>query len=775
MQRLMTLVAFLSAILGSTSGGPVKTGQLSANRHPTNLAAAPSAVRSPHAVLVKSYGRLPLTFEPNRGQADDSVKFVSRGAGYALLLKSTEAVLQLRHSAPRQALTPRARHDRFREAPGTISTISLRMLGANSDATVSGAEPFLTRSNYFLGNDPTKWRTDVPTYGKVRYENVYPDMDLVFYGNQRALEYDLVVRPGGDPRVIQLAFDGANHLELDANGDLLVRAAGTGDIVRQRKPLVYQVVGGRREPIEAGYGIDREKHVKLWTAAYDARTPLVIDPVLDYATYLGGSADDSADGIAVDSAGNTYIVGSTSSADFPTKNPLQPAIGAGSAVFVAKLSADGSSLLYATYLGGGSEKTWPTGIAVDRAGSAYVTGGTTSSNFPITPGAFQVAFGGGPCASGSSTYTCDDGFIAKLNATGNGLAYSTYLGATKNDDAHAIAVDAAGNAYVTGHTNSADFPVTRGAFQTSVTFSDQCDGGCTHAFVAKLTADGTSLAYATYLAGDDYDEGDGIAVDDRGSAYVAGAPSYRNFPTTPNAFQTKSCYTFVAKLPPDGSALVYSTRLGGTSSPLLGPFDTGELEGVSAIAIDGQGNAYVTGFTLFTDFPTTPGAVFSSAPCGGANGKGGHGTFWSDGFVSKVNADGTALVYSTYLGGCRGEGGNAIAVDSARNAYVAGNTNSTDFPMAGEPLQDMLADGKCGAFVCDDAFLVKLSPAGDELLYSTYLGGATFDSAAAVAVDATGNVYIAGRAGAGFPTTGRAYQPLIAGGTDAFVAKVRFR
>jgi hypothetical protein len=628
----------------------------------------------------------------------------------------------------------------------------MRMIGSNSGATPTGVAPLAATSNYFIGNDPARWRRHVPTFSRVRYENVYPGIDLVFHGEQRALEYDWVVRPGSDPRAIDLTFDGAERLHLDVNGDLIVQAKGGGDVVRQHKPVIYQEINGRQQRIDGGYVVEDDRHVKLWTADYDAQLSLVIDPVLDYSTYLGGSGANVADAIAVDAEGNAYIVGTTSSADFPLKNPLQPAIGSDTSVFIAKLNHDGSGLVYATYLGGGNGSQAANDVKVDANGNAFVTGYTTATNFPVTSGAFQVAPAGGT-----------DAFVAKLSASGDALMYASYLGGRQYDTGCAIAVDDRGNAYVAGSTRSGDFPFTPGAFQRGK--NDSPFG----TFVAKISVDGHALEYGAYL--DDSYGVAGIAVDAAGYAYVAGSTDdLFRFPTTPGAFQTQSGYTFVTKLTPDGTGLAYSTRLGGTVPPFpFGPALPSDFEGAGALAVDGQGNAYVTGFTDFADFPTTPGALVTKTPCNSG--------IWDQAFVTKLNADGTALLFSTYLKGC-GQSGGAIIADPSGNVYVAGGTSSADFPTTPDALQGTIAPGMCGvngqAYLCSDAFLVKLNSLGTELLYSTFLGGPGSDWATDIALDATGNVYLVGQAGADFPTARAAFQPVFTGHSDAFVAKFLF-
>jgi hypothetical protein len=696
------------------------------------------------------------------------VKFVSRGPGYSLFLTPTEAVFQLRiadlglrnanheKAGPARLSLPSATSgfSRYGRDPqpeiGSPKSairnpkseiLRLRLVGANPSPQVRGLEELPGKSNYFIGDDPSKWRTNVPNYAKVEYREVYPGVNLVYYGNQRQLEHDFVVAPGADPNAIRFAIEGADKLELDAAGDLVLHVAGGK--VCLRKPVVYQEVAGTRREIAADYvlrssipqseirnpksaiGDPQSQEVGFQVAAYDRSLPLVIDPVLAYSTYLGGSMNDYGYGIAVDSAGNAYVTGPASSTDFPTASPLQPTGGYDDA-FVAKLNAAGSALVYSTYLGGSSGDSG-TGVAVDSAGNAYVTGYTYSTNFP-TASPLQPANGGG-----------FDAFVTKLNAAGSALVYSTYLGGSDRDDGYSIAVDSAANAYVTGETWSTNFP-TASPLQAA-------KAGQYDAFVAKLNAAGSALVYSTYLGGSDGGSaGNGIAVDPAGNAYVTGNVSSQYFPTA-SPLQAASGGTqdaFVAKLNTAGSALVYSTYLGGSE----GDYGHG-------IAVDSAGNAYVTGETSSTNFPTVSPL---QAAFGGGN---------PDAFVAKLNAAGSGLVYSTYLGGSGTDSGTGIAVDSAGNAYVTGRTDSTAFPTA-SPLQ--ATRGGSGA----DAFVAKLNAAGSALIHSTYLGGSGADYGLGIAVDTAGNAYITGLASAGFPLAG-AFQPVFGGGGgtyDAFIAKI---
>ncbi len=668
---------------------------------------------APMAQALKLYETLPMVFETNMGQTDSRVKYVSRGRGYALFLTPTEAVLVLRKSAG--------------------AALRMTLVEAASQPRVIGLDEMPGRANYFIGNDPGQWRTNIVQYARVKYEDVYPGVGLVYYGSQQQLEFDFVVAPGADPRAIRLAFEGAEEIRLDAAGDLVLHVASSRDGVRLRKPFIYQEIDGARKAIPGRYVLTGKDQVGFQVAAYDTGKALVIDPVLSYSTYLGGTGADTAHDIAIDAAGNVYAAGSTHSLDFPTTTgAFQTAkVGAAGNAFVTKLNATGSGLVYSTYLGGGFVQA----IAVDAAGNAYVTGNTGQTNF-ATAGAFQTVFGGG----------LTDAYVTKLNAAGSALVYSTYLGGSGAENLLDIAVEsstagcAGGCAYVAGTTGSTNFPTTPGAFQTVHR------GGFDDAFVTKVNATGTALVYSTLLGGSGSDNGGGIAVDALGNAYVAGATKSNNFPTTSGAFQPKSrgsSDAFVTKLNAAGSALVYSTHLGGSTH------DEG-----SGIAVDSVGNAYVTGTTYSTSFPTTRGAYDRSF-----NGA-------IDGFVTKVNATGSALVYSTHLGGSNTDQPSDIAVDAAGNAYVTGGTYSTNFPTTPGAIQTALSG-------INDAFVTKVNPTGSALVYSTYLGGSAADFGGGIVVDSTGNAYVAAATNsANFPTTAGAFQTVFGGVQDAFVAKI---
>ncbi|HMH53502.1 MAG TPA: SBBP repeat-containing protein [Candidatus Acidoferrum sp.] len=735
-----TLISILSVV--STTAAPIHNeplGRIPAlirPQFPTDGRVSPFSGAEPRTSSPNTpshaYGRLSRAFEMNRGQTDGQVRFLSRGSGYTLFLTSTEAVFVLskREARAKRDRVPLVKPEPARREKVTRTVLRMELVGAKPEPQAMGRDELPGKINYFIGNDPAKWRTNVPLFAKVEYRDVYPGVNLVYYGNpQHQLEYDFVVAPGADPSVIRLAFRGAESLEVDANGDLILQTRG-GEF-RLQKPLVYQDINGRRTEISGGYVIQDEDRVGFKVAAYDPTEPLVIDPVLVYSTFLGGVDFDAGGSLTVDAAGNAYVTGRSASLNFPTApGALNAALSGENDAFVTKLNAAGS-LVYSTFLGGSGDESG-NGIGVDATGSAYVTGLTGSADFPTTPGALPATLKGEVGA-----------FVAKLDATGSALVYSTFLSGSGGEVGFGIAVDATGNAYVTGATGSADFPTTPGALDTT-------HNGVSDVFVTKLNASGSALVYSTFLGGSDNDGGSGIAVDSAGNAYVTGATASADFPTSSGAFDptwngnplVEPFDAFVAKLNASGSALVYSTYLGGS-----------DFEGGSAIAVDTSGSAYVTGFTASTDFPTTATAFRSTF-------RGGDG----DAFVTKLNATGSALVYSTYLGGSGVEAGRGIAVDSAGNVYVTGETDSADFPTV-NPIQATLIGGST-------VFVSTFNAAGTALVYSTYLGGSLVDGGNGIALDATGNVYVAGTASsADFPTVNPS-QPVLGGSVDAFVARV---
>lgn len=660
-----------------------------------------------------SFAALPVSFEANQGQVDSQVKFLSRGKGYSLLLTHEGAFLQVGNA-------------RIRREPVQIG---MKLAGANPMPEIQAEDPLPGKSHYFGGSDPKGWRTDVPHYAKVHYKEVYPGVDLVYYGHQGRIEYDCIVAAGVDPTIIRFEFQGAEDLVVDEQGDLLL-SSGPGQI-RLHKPYAYQRKNGATTTVAASFST-RGHRVGFDLGDFDPALPLVIDPVLSYSTYLGGSEDDQGRSIAVDASGNMYVAGITYSANFPGTGSLQPSGLGGGDVFVTKLDPSGRQLIYSAFLGGSGVDAGMD-LALDSSGSIYVSGGTRSINFPVTDGAFQTTLRG-----------AGDAFVLKLNPAGNQLAYSTYLGGSGEDgwEGGGIAVDGSGNAFVTGTTESRDFPIAGSIFQRSF------GGGRSDAFVTKVRADG-GLAYSTYLGGFDLDQGRDIALDSVGSCYVTGKTLSANFPVH-NAYQSVTRGVlddaFLTKFNITGGLILYSTLLGGSGN------DVG-----NAVVVDSSGTTYIAGETDSFDFPVTSDVLKKEHP--GSD---------TDGFVARLRTTSSrtaSLLYSTYLGGSGQDSPRGLAVGSAGSAYVTGATDSVDFPLQ-SAFQSTLAGG------ASDAFVAKLDSLARGLIYSTYLGGDGKDSGEAVALGPSSNAFVAGATESGnFPSVG-ALQSGRGGGIDSFVARI---
>ena len=683
------------------------------------------------------YGRLPLYFIENRGQVDKRVKYYVRDSGQTAFFTQDEIVLSLAKPgtkrADRQSAFIRGDQPSHRDLPRKPETgnhrsvVRIKPVGLKKGVTIAALNQTDHRVNYFVGKDPNKWSIDIPTYQAVIYEQAYTGIDLKFYGQGRQLEYDIIVQPGADPDQVKLAYQGVKKLEVTREGDLALILPDGGRLL-QKKPLVYQEIAGQRVPVAGKFRLCRQGAqvtCGFALAAYDKTRPLVIDPVLIYSTYLGGSATDSLYSLAVDTAGAAYVAGQTNSDNFPVQNAIQNTIKGNYDAFVSKLSPAGNSLVYSTYLGGDGDD-YASGLTVDADGNVYFSGSTASDNFPTTTGAYQ------------STIKGDyDAFVTKLSSAGNALLYSTYMGGSLQDVANAVAVDSTGAAYVAGFTYSDDFPTTPGAFQETW-------AGNRDAFVTKLSSTGNALLYSTYLGGGQADVANALAVDSAGDAFVTGFTLSDNFPITVGAFQetwSGDYDAFVTKLNPTGSAPVYSTFLGGS-----------QLDGANSIAVDRFGNSYIAGLTNSDNFPTTVGA-FQETRAGN-----------SDAFVTKLNPAGNALVYSTFLGDVNADVANAVVVDRLFNAYVAGYTWSHNFPTS-----KAVQTTKSGM---SDAFVTKLNPAGNALVYSTYLGGTLEDVGNAIAVDRFHTAYVAGYTTSdNFPTR-NAFQETFSGVRDGFVSKL---
>jgi len=654
-----------------------------------------------------SYLKLPLSFVKNEGGKDSTVLFYEQGSGHATAFAKEGISLSL-------TKTGRA------EKAGASELVTLTPLNA-SPFTVEAMDKKEGRVNYFIGKDPKKWKTNVATYGAILYKNIYPGIDMKFYGTNSQLEYDVIVSPQADPSKVRLSYRGAKKLSLTPKGELEI-ALAHGSIL-QKKPVVYQMLDGKRKEIEGKFVLAGNTY-GFEVGAYDRNCSLVIDPVLIYSTYLGGAGEDRARAIAVDKSGNVYAAGVTYSTDFPVLHPYQGSNRGDRDVFVTKYDPSGN-VVYSTYIGGAGDDFVSGGsIAVDKSGNVYLAGDTESADFPTTPQAYQTSLKG-----------IEDGFVVKLGPSGGSLIYSTYLGGTGWDYADSVVVDRAGCAYVAGAAGSGDFP-TVNPYQGVY-------GGDGDGFIAKLNPSGSALAYSTYFGGSGYDDIVSLTVDASGQIYVTGTTDSTDLPTRSplQAANAGKGDAFIAKFSASGSALVYSTYLGGS-----------DADSISAITTDSAGNAYVMGTTKSTDFPT-------SNPYRATYGGG-----FYDAFIAKLNPSGSALVYSTYLGGSDVEYGDALAVDSTGHAYAAGATLSTNFPVL-NAYQKTRNQGM-------DCFITKLSPSGAPV-YSTYLGGSGADYIEAVKLDSSGYLYLAGyTSSTDFPTESP-YQAANAGGaSDGFVAKM---
>jgi hypothetical protein len=712
----------------------------------------PQTSRPQSGRVQTSYGNLPLTFEANQGQTSSEVKFLSRGKGYTAFLTAGGIVLSLRPNQPvpvqpMSDVAPNVAAPN-KSQPPVGATLQFMLLGAGQNPVVIGEDPLPGRVNYFIGRDPAKWRTNVPTYARVRYRNVYPGIDLVYYGNHRQLEYDFAIAPGADPSQIRFEITGANQIELDVEGNLVLQTA-TGELHFQ-SPVVYQESNGQRLPVNGSYILKDPTHVAFQLAHYDPNKPLVIDPVLVYGTYLGGSGTDQASGIAIDGTGSVYIAGYTDSADFLLTTFGAPSTNANH-VFVAKLDSTGSSLVYADYIGGNGED-YGIGLALDSASNVYVTGSTTSSNFP-TVKPYQAVEPG--------SYS---GFLSKISADGSSLSYSTYLGGNGFDQPVGIAVDTLGEAYIAGSTTSQNFPVIN-AYQAAA-LANQAGLYGNYGFVTKFTADGSSLIYSTYLAGNSnvaqncgnpcwptpYTAVSAVALDANGSAYVSGTTNTYNFPVTSGAYLTSNSTQqdatigFVSKFASSGS-LDYSTYFYGSS---------GNPIGIGAITVDGSGSAYIAG-TVSSDgtFPITSTGICDPSV---------YGSGCSYAFVTKFDSTASTLLYSTFLGPNNYANPQSIALDPSNNAYVAANTRSAAFATNNG------IEGYTNGF---DILLVEIDASATTEPFATYLGGSGNDFASGIALDANGSIYLTGSTTSpDFPVTQGAFQNVLGGGTDAFVLKI---
>lgn len=710
-----------------------------------------------------NYGSVPLIFEANQGQMDSRVRFLSRGSGYSAFLTAGGIVLALRLSEADfpedKSKTPVPTHrfgtshfGRLEKHPrtGKSAVVAIDLVGGAASPAIIGENPLSTKVNYFIGRDPSKWRRNVPTYSKIRYRNVYPGIDLVYYGNGRRVEYDFDLAPGADATQIQLAVKGVDALSIDSAGNLVL-SKGASKLWFET-PILYQKVNGVRARVSGTYVLRGGTLVGFEVGRYDATKPLVIDPVLVYSTFLGGSSDDlGGGGIAVDSTGAAYVVGYTDSSDFPLAS-----IGSYNStqfrMFLTKLDPSGSTLLFADYFGGTSGGDEPSAIALDSSGNAYVTGCATSSDFPVLS-AYQSTLSGS-----------QDAFLTKFSADGSSIIYSTYLGGSAltyiggstSQYGNAVSVDPAGEAVIAGMTMATDFPAVN-AYQSSVS-TDQSGVWGAYGFLTKFAAGGASLVYSTYLAGSTIETSSclgvcfpdseilGVVTDASGNAYVTGYTMTTDFPVTSGAFMTtypglSSDVGFVSKFTGSG-AIAYSTYLGGQNSSVL-----------NAIAVDASGSAYVTGWDPAGDnFPIVTTSICdpSVSACNGA-------------VVAKLDPAGANLIYSTFLGTSNNMTGTAIQVDANGDAFIGGSDVAFDLA---NPIEQYAGGGS-------DVVVAEVDPSASTLLMATFLGGQGWEAGAGLALDSTGAVYVSGDTQSfDFPVTPGAFQTTWGGQTDTFISKI---
>jgi hypothetical protein len=719
--RPIGLLALLTVCFVSTSTDPLLTAIGSTRAHPAKVP------RGSHL------GR-PMRFECNEGQLDPRAHYVARGGEYTAFLTSTGPVITLERQHP----TARGATRDFRDAAATDSRVAVTMsyLGAAAASRMRGEDPVPSTTNYFLGGSASQWIRSVLSFGKIIAEDVYPGVDAVYYGSDDQLEYDFRLRPGAITSSIRVRFSGQDRLRINGQGDLVINTA-YGDLV-QRRPTAYEEAPEGRHSVPCSFVLYSKTDVGFQVGMRDSTRTLIIDPVLTYSSYFGGTGSDKGTNVAVDGARNLYVAGSTDSLDFPSTSGVVQ-IGT-TGTFIAKLNPEGTAVIYTIIIGGVG---FAQSIAADVSGAVYVTGFTNSVAFPTTPGAFQPTFGG------VANVDQSDAFVAKISPDGSTLVYSTYLGGSGLDYPSQVVADASGNAYVVGFTNSTDFPVVR-ALQQAI------GGGRYDAFVTKLDSSGAHAVYSTFLGGAQDDDALGVHVDSSGSALVTGQTSSVDFPTTSGVVQgayaggaLRLFDAFVARLSPDGNTLEFSTYLGRADQDLG-----------TSVTSDSAGFVYVAGRTESVDFPTV-NPLPSSRP-------------GQEMFVCKLDSMATHFVYSTHLGGTDYVGNyretpTGLAVDATGCVYVIGIAASRDFPIY-KSLQFKYGGGRA------DAFVTKIAPRGDRLVYSTYLGGKDIDIGAGgtgIALDASGVAYIAGTTTSDdFPTTSGALQRSLRGRFDTFVARI---
>jgi roadblock/LC7 domain-containing protein len=678
-------------------------------------------------------------FIQNKGQWDPEVKYLASIGGMNAWITNSGVVYDYyritKNIDETKILKMNLRQKRDYESKNTSiqgHVVKMQLVNTENNITGTGNNRKEGYYNYFIGNDQSKWASNVPLYDNVELQGVYKNIDIKYYYDNGMLRYDYKAKPGADISQLKFKFDGQEGIRINEKGELILKTS-LGEVTNG-KIYAYQTDGGTQKEVECKFEQRQDGTIGLKAEIYDSTKELIIDPLV-YSTYIGGNNYDSGNSIAIDSSGNAYITGWTESSNFPTTSgAYQITMGSmlsNQNVFVTKLNSTGSSLIYSTYIGGNYYNSGNS-IAIDSSGNAYITGWTEASNFPTTSGAYQITLAG-----------AQNAFITKLNSTGSALVYSTFIGGSGTDQGNSIAIDSSGNAYITGEAYSdlSNFPVTSGAFQTSLK-------GNMNAFVTKLNSNGSALVYSTLIGGSGVrgDQGNSITIDGKGNVYITGYTYSSNYPTTSGAFQTtfsgnpSESNVFITKINSSGSALVYSTFIGSG----VGAYGT-------SIAIDANENAYITGWAEGY-YPITSGAYQDTTLFGGGV------------FITKINSTGSALVYSSLIGDAFG---NSIVTDVSGNTYITGYASS-DYPTTSDAYQITLGGEQ-------NAFITKLNSTGSALVYSTFIGGSGEfgDQGNSIAIDANGNAYITGEiASYNYPTTTGAFQTTLGGFQNAFITKL---